>query len=409
LISLPATFTAPFRTRGFIWLWASSSFGTLGMIISQLALGWIVLQQTNSSAAVGAVYAARFTPPMILGLPAGLIADMFDRRKLLILANLGSAIIPFIAMGIASMGRLSFAALLAIAIGFGIFDALRTTASQAYVYDTVGTRQATSAITLSLLAGQVFGILAGLAGGALLDQYGIIVAFLALGVIDLAAAGLLLPIHGQVVQQRLLSRDWNEVVRASVLLSRNGTVRLLAVVIAATEVFAFSSATLLPTFARDVFASGASGLGSLYVARSVGGTICLFVLASLPRQAQGRRLLLALCALFGASLIGFSAAAGFHLALVLAVLTGVSIAGIDALALALLQHNVADDQRGSAIGVWLLSTGFGPFGDLEIGAAAAMIGAPLAQAVNGAVLVAIIIGLSLTRSAQEADGSAEPL
>ncbi len=394
MFSFPAAFTAPFHKQGFVWLWASSALGSLGMIISQLVLGWIALEQTNSSAAVGAVFAARFAPPMLLGLPAGLVADMFDRRKLLILAYLGSAGVPVLAIGLANRSRMELLVLLGIAAAFGVFDTLRTTAAQAYVYDTVGTRQATTAIALTLMTGQAFGILAGLTAGTILDQQGATAAFLALCIVALAAGALLLPMHSLPIQQRLLPRDWKEIFRASAWLIQNRSIRMLVLVVAATEVFAFSSSALLPTFARDVFGAGASGLGWIYVARSIGGLIGLMILASLPGHAQGRRLLFALAVLFGASLVAFAATADFSLALALSALVGVSIAGVDVLAQALLQHNVPDDQRGSAIGVWLISTGFGPLGNLEIGFLAALLGASFAQAVNGGILVVIILGLA---------------
>ncbi len=394
------TFTTPFRRRGFTWLWLSSAFGTLGMIISQLVLGWVALQQANSSLAVGAVLAARFAPPVALGLPAGLLADLFDRRKLLFLAYLGSAFVPLLAILLIRRGQLDLPALLGIAVLLGIFDTLRTTTSQASIYDIVGTGQATTAISLTLLAGQVFGVLAGLVGGNVIDQFGPMAAFLALGIIDLMAALLLFPIRGLALQQQMLTRGWEEILHASTLLIRNNSVRSLAFIIAATEAFAFSSTALLPTFARDVFNTRASGLGFFYSARSLGGILGSIILASLPSKTLVQRLLVYLSAFFGISLVAFSSTKDFSLALVLSGLIGVAIASVDALALSLLQHSVTGSQRGSAIGVWLICTGFGPIGDIEIGYLAAAIGAPLAQAVNGAILVAILLLLELVRVVQ---------
>jgi len=66
---------------------------------------------------------------------------------------------------------------------------------------------------------------------------------------------------------------------------------------------------------------------------------------------------------------------------------------MDAMEHTMLQLNVADKQRGRAIGVWMLSIGFGPVGHLVIGAISTLMGAPVAISINGIAIVAIIFAL----------------
>ncbi len=64
---------------------------------------------------------------------------------------------------------------------------------------------------------------------------------------------------------------------------------------------------------------------------------------------------------------------------------------MDTLAQTLLQHATDDHERGASMGVWVFGVGFGPIGFIGLGAAAAAFGAPAAQAVAGALLVAMTL------------------
>ena len=75
---------------------------------------------------------------------------------------------------------------------------------------------------------------------------------------------------------------------------------------------------------------------------------------------------------------------------------GVASAGIDTSVQSALQRSVEESERGAAVGVWYFAIGFGPVGQLSLGAAAVAIGAPAALALSGGLLAAI--GLATSRS-----------
>ena len=75
-------------------------------------------------------------------------------------------------------------------------------------------------------------------------------------------------------------------------------------------------------------------------------------------------------------------------------MVGVAWGSVDALLPTVLQQNVGNMDRGAAVGVWNLSRGFGPLGQLEIGVLATIIGVAATQALNGltfAVTVSIVM------------------
>ena len=77
------------------------------------------------------------------------------------------------------------------------------------------------------------------------------------------------------------------------------------------------------------------------------------------------------------------------------------MASQDTLGQTLLQRNVDDAERGSAMGIWFFAIGFGPLGLVGLGAAANAIGAPAALAISGALLALFAVGLSRVRAIHE--------
>ncbi len=79
------------RNRDFMLLQAGQLLSTFGSSVSAIAYPLLVLAVTGSAAKAGFVGAAQFTPLLLFNLPAGLAADRFDRRRLMIMADVVSA------------------------------------------------------------------------------------------------------------------------------------------------------------------------------------------------------------------------------------------------------------------------------------------------------------------------------
>src|SRR3954465_4411060 len=97
-------FLAPFAVSGFAGLWVSASGGAFARGVTQLVFSWLTLEATGSPFMVGVVAAARMVPGMLLGIPAGVLADWADRRLLIIAFNAISvvllvALVPLVVLG----------------------------------------------------------------------------------------------------------------------------------------------------------------------------------------------------------------------------------------------------------------------------------------------------------------------
>lgn len=396
---------AAFRVPGYPALWLSGATAAAGLAVTMVAIGWVALVVTDSALAVGATYAARFLPALVLAIPLGGLVDRFDRRRTLIVVDLVYTVALVAAALLADRGGLGFAALLGLSLTLGVIDLVRGSATQAYAFDLAGADGATNAIALGNLGGYLLATIGAIAGGLAIEQVGVASAFvLAAGATTFA--GLVLLGVGrrsdrhadQSVTIGRPTRTTPSLRRSMTLIVRNRLVALIALVVIVGEVFGFSSQTLYPTFARDILHSDATGLGVLAAARNVGAVVGLLVLARLGLGGRGgRRLLLAAIAL-GVALLVFALSTSFALSVALMLAVGGFAAGLDTLGQSLIQRAVDDDERGSAMGVWFFALGFGPFGHLALGAAAVAIGAPLALAISGSLLALTAVALSGVRA-----------
>ena len=384
---------AAFRIPGYRAVWAAGAAGAFGWSVSLVAVGWITLQVSNSALAVGATFAARLLPSLLFGIPMGSLVDRFDRRTTLVVVNtLGALALAGVGV-LATAGHLGLTELLLLSVGLGIIDTTKGTAFQSYAFDLAGPEGATNAIALSNLGGQLASTVGALSGGIVLERYGVGSAFLlAATLAAMAAAGLAL--SGRHTRRARTAQRLVPSFRYSItLITRNQLVAIIAFVVIVNEVLGFAAITVLPTFARDVLHSDAAGLGALSSVRSVGGIVGLIVLARLGMRERGGRLLILATVGSGLALFGFSLSTSFAASLLLMAGVGLCWGVLDTLGQSLIQQAVADNERGAAMGVWFFAIGFGPFGHLALGAAASVIGAPLALAIDSAILTAI--GLAL--------------
>lgn len=400
LLSGSATLSS-FRRPGFVWLWLAMGFSGFIHSVAAITFGWLALEITGSPVAVGTVFAVRYVPRLLFGVPIGTLSDRMDRRRLLQGANLLGAATALGAAWMGFTGNLPFTGLLVVAFLEGAFDTVESTLGRALVYDLVGSSGAVNGMALEQLGNRGIGAVGSVSAGALLASIGSVAAFLAMMIAGVAAVLVLFRVPGGRRAQRLdpaaatlpHRRPGKLVValRGFAMLWRSPAILLLAVIGATAEVFAFSSDALLSTFARDVLAIGATGLGNLTATRQVGGVAGLLVLATLSNRVQPGKLLFWMCGLFSISLIAFAGSTSYGLSLLLMLAIGVAWAALDVLLPKLVQDRVPDEERGAAVGIWNLSRGAGPLGNLEIGALAGTFGSPIAQAINASAMLAVVL------------------
>jgi len=178
-------------------------------------------------------------------------------------------------------------------------------------------------------------------------------------------------------------------------LRENRVIFILMCLTSITEVLGFTHMTLLPVFAKEVLHVGPVGLGYLTAVRQAGGLMGLALLANLRDFRRKGLLMFIVSTGFGIGLMGFSLSSALVVFIVVLAAVNACAMSVDTLYKTLMQSNVSDEQRGRAMGSWVLSIGVAPVGHLGVGALASALGAPGALLVNGAALTAISVVAAL--------------
>lgn len=364
-----------------------------------VSLGWLTLEMTNSPLALGMVWAARSAPHFLFGILAGAVADRIDRRKLLIWAFTLLAATS-LAMGfLISQGWIQLWHTLILTFILGLLITFDMTSRQTLVVDIVGPEDAMSALSMNAVALRVMGVFGGGAAGVIIKFFGTEWCFYIMAVGFLLGTIALIGIRGVVRETSTGTPSIRKnFVEGLKIIGQNQIILLLAVMAVFCEIFGFSHQAILVIFARDILDAGAIGLGMLTTMESVGALLALLGLASLGNYQHKGRLILGIFLGYGIFLIFFSQSPWYPMSLFLIMVVGAMAASFDAMQHTMLQLNVADEQRGRAMGIWQLSIGFMPIGSLAVGAMATLLGAQLAISINGTVIVVIFLILAVFAS-----------
>ena len=380
------------RSPGFRWLWLS----TLGVGAAQhlelTATSWLALT-AGGPLAVGAALAARSLPKLLFGLTAGTIADRFDRRAILLATAVsGVSVMTAVTYFVATVGLVPWQ-VIAIGLANGCLQVMDIPARQALALDIAGREIAPNAVASVSLGDRLSKAAGAFAGGALIATFGTAACYLAVGVAYALAAAFVLPLR----VRRADSAEWVAIPFALALREATRlvldvpTLRTLALAAIAAEVFAYSFSSAVPVLVRDVLRSGPQALGALTGSASVGATVAVVALSLLPARVRREPLLSLSAAAFGASLIALGASTSVAMAVAIMLVVGVCNGAFDVLQYTLMQLAVPVGQRGRAMGVYLLSIGSGPLGQLEAGTLVSLGGAAWALALNGAIVIGVAV------------------
>ena len=387
-----SNWAASLRIRDFRLLWGSTLLYSLATGMEQVSVGWLIFELTGSELMVGVGAAARMLPFFLLGMLSGAIADRWDRRALVQVGTLGASAVALV-MALLLLGGLENVwIVVALVAALGCTFAFVLTVRQTFTYDIVGPEYALNGLALGAMAMQGGGIAGSLVSGAVIEVAGPGWQFAAAAVCYLLSALATLTI-----------RDPGRSIRpaaASVLQNLAGYVRLLRnyrlllvlmLLTAATEILGFTHMTLLPVFAKEVLHVGPTGLGVMTAARQCGGLLGLWILAGLGGVGKKGIMMFATATGFGAGLMAFSLSGNIYSFIGVLLFVNACAMAVDTLYKTLMQNAVSDEERGRAMGSWVLSIGFAPVGHVGVGALAGVVGAPRALLINGAALAAISV------------------
>jgi MFS family permease len=390
-------------STAFRWLLASGVAAYFGLGMQFTATAWLALGSRGGGFTVGLVLAARMVPNLLFGLPAGTLADRGSRQRLLLLVRLGAIVPPILLAYLASLDTEDVWPLLVLSFATGCTSVFDTPTRQALVMDTTPREVAANAMALNATASRLATALGAVAAGVIIPAAGLPVCFVVVAVVFVITAVLGLPVKVgtfRTLVPKHSTASFSQALGQGVrLVVHVAEVRTLTIAAVACEIFGFSYQTAVPVFARDVLGAGVEGLGKLNAATSFGGAAAVVLLSIIPGRVPRQPALGLAFVVFGASMILVAPTRSLDVAAAALLVTGACAASFDVLQQTLLQLAVPEEQRGRAVGVWVLGIGSAPVGNVEMGALVQTIGAPAALAINGALVVAAATWLLLAAPA----------
>lgn len=378
------------KERDYLLFWGTRWMGSFGSQIQSVAMGWHMyalarLEHSVNEAAlmVSMLGLAAFVPVLLLTLPAGEVADRYDRKKVM-LACLTGEIVSVLTLAIATVnGWASPALLLGIAALFGASRAFFAPANTALGPMLVPRRLLPRAIAWNSLAWQTASILGPAAGGFLVAHAPQTAYFATFGLY--ATAGLLiLAIRGNAKPVLNPGSRWQLVKEGLAYVWRQKIV-FGAISLDLFAVLLGGATALLPVFAKDVLHVGAEGFGILRAGPAIGATLVALWLAANPIRRRAGLFMFSGVAVFGLATIVF----GLSKSLWLSVAALAVLGGADMLSVfvrqTLVQLVTPDHMRGRVASVSSVFIGASnELGEFESGLVARILG-PVGAAVFGGV------------------------
>jgi MFS family permease len=382
---------AALRYRDFQLLLTGRFITSFGNEMLSFAIGWELWLRTHQAFVLGMVGLVQVVPVVLLSLPAGHVADQYNRRRIVLISQL------FFALCALGLGWLSYIQgpiywIYALLLGIGVARAFNDPASSTLLPQTVPPALFSNAATWNTSTWQFASITGPAVAGILIGFFNtvtFIYIFDALAAVVFCI--LLLMIKGRQLALAQKSPTWDSLKDGFRFMSDTKVI-LAAITLDMFAVLFGGAVALLPIYATDVLHVGAQGLGIMRAAPSIGALIMAFVIAHRPpMQNAGRTLLLAVTG-FGLATIVFGLSNYFLLSVAMLLILG----ALDNISVVirgtLLLTQTPDEMRGRISAVNSIFIGISnELGSFESGLAAAAFGPVIAVVAGGIGTIIVVL------------------
>ena len=401
------TFPA-FRHRNFKILFSVSLATNIGTWSQRVAQDWLVLQLAGSGRELGLVTGLQFFPTLVLSLLGGLLADRFNKRKLLMLTNLGSGISAGILGALVLTDTVKMWHVYLLALTLGIFSAIDAPIRQSFTSEVVGKTDLSNAVSLNSAnfnAGRLVG--PGLAGLSI-AAFGTGPSFI------LNAASYLIVIGGlSVLRESDLHRHKREEVRATLkeaftYVRSNTQILSLMIVVFFGATFGLNFQIFNALMATSEFHKGPAQFGALGSTLAIGSLTGALLTARFPHGRSPKRIM-RFAVLFGTAVAAISFAPSYFFYCCVLPIAGALAITTMVSANTYVQTNTEPRMRGRVMGIYLtVFMGGTPVGAPIVGSLSTALGIRDTMRICGLITVVAALGTMLFLKNRSQSSATEP-
>lgn len=386
------TFSA-FKSHNYRLYFSGQSVSLIGTWMQKTAVSWVIYSETHSKFMLGLTLFASLFPSFIFSFLGGVVADRYNRYKVLLITQIASMIQAVLMTVLIFFRHYSVWEIIALSALLGLINAFDVPARQSLVYDMVDDKESlpnalalnSSMVNLSRLIGP------GLAG-IVLEKFGQDICFGLNAVSFIAVIGSLLVMKLPAYTKKVHAKNViGELKEGFQYIKQTPSIAFVLVMLALISLTVLPFSTLIPVYAKDIFKGTASTFGVIDSVIGLGAFCGAIFLASLKAGRNLKKILAINTLIFGAGLVLFSHSTYYPLALVFAMICGFGMMSQITISNTLIQTTVDPNMRGRVISFYAMAFfGMQPLGGLLIGAVSERIGTPNTVLIQG--MIALLIG-----------------
>ncbi len=397
LAASPQNSTAQFRRvfkafeyRDFRVMWIGACTSTIGTWMQIVAQAWLVYELSHSAFLLGLDTFLGGIPIFLFSLFGGVLADRFERRKMLMASQWVQMASAFILTALVLLHLVQVWQILMLSFVSGFAQAFGGPAYSALIPTLVRKEDMPNAIALNSIQFNLATIIGPTLGGLAMVKLGDAWCF------GLNGLSFFAPIISlSILTVRFLPEKTGESILSSMkqgfrfIRDRDGMVALMVLAFCMTFL-AVPMRTFLPVFARDVFHGGPETFTAFVSVVGVGSVAGALMVAWLGQIRQKGRAALIMLVILGAAIGGFALSKLLPLSFIVLFICGASTVGVFTMVTSLVQLITTNEMRGRVVSAYNFAFRGGmPMGNLVTGVLVPRYTAPVVLAVDGAMLVVL--------------------
>ena len=372
-------------------LWAMGGIANAMRWVEILIAAIWTFETTHSALAVSMVALMRALPMLLLGAAAGALAEVLDRRRLLMAGQAATCAGALVILALASAGALEVWHLAAQGFLGGLVWTGEMASRRRMLTEVAGEADVVTAVAFDSLTANTTRMAGPLLGGALYEYLGLPAAYLVAACCYGVTLTLLAGVRHRQDTRRFVPRLLlAEMADAVIVVRRMKVLQAVVLITIAMNVFGFCFMAVLPAFGTLAFGASPVQIGMLSAAEPAGALLTGLVMASRRGVPLSAALMLGGGGFFLACLLVVALAPTLPLAVAVLMLGGIGTALFAALQTALPVTQAPPEARSRVLGLVTTCIGMGPAGQLAIGALADGLGPAAAIPIMAAAGLAMV-------------------
>jgi MFS family permease len=358
----PGRFAA-FGNRNFRLYFIGQTISSIGSWAQSLAVTWLVLDLTDRSDQLGIALALQFLPMLILGAPAGVLADRLNNRRLLLATSAASGVLALTFGIVVSTGHATIWWIYALTFALGLVLAVERPTMQAILFQLVGRDLLSNAVAANGTINSVSRLIGPAIAGGLIATVGVTVGFYINAASYLVVIAALLALRtSELIARPMIGQTKGKLREGFAYVRNHPQVARPLIVMSIVGAIALNFPTTFPSMVRFGFDRGPGSVGAAMSVSAIGSIIGGIYIAGITPDP--RRTLATALAGLGAAVVALGVMPTYTTFVAMSIVLGFASASFQSVNTVVVQQATEPSMQGRVMALHQTAL----FGSTPIGA-----------------------------------------